>query len=120
MPNSIKHIIELSEEESVNKIFGSLVRLKEDTPAGSSDSLLIFNANSLWCGSAGCALEIVLFDDEGGWESVLSVNTGYSVSSAAEMPPVVKLGEHFEGGMRNLILGGSAPWVWRDNSYQLR
>jgi hypothetical protein len=102
--------VKLDEEESVDSIRVATARLRESTPSGQKDALVVFHENSFSCGSAGCLLEVFLQQKSGGMAKVLDVNVSE-----------VSLGKSYTKGVRNLRFNdGATTWVWTGKTFDLK
>lgn len=105
---ALRSLVKLEEQESVDDTFVAEVRLKQSTPAGSSDAIMVHRRSSFWCGSSGCRLEIYMLDDAS-TAPVMQLNVD-----------VVSLGRDYTNGYRNLRFEDAVTWVWDGSKYTIK
>ena len=115
-----KHFVSLSEEESVHNVLVALVRLRKLTPSDETDSVMVYDFNSAYCGSGGCQLSIFSDSSDGSREAIFSVSTGSGRDEQGNVYVGVSLGNDYTNGMRNLRFEESVTWVWDGTTYQLK
>lgn len=114
-----EHLISLSEDESVKSLSFAHVRLQQATPAGKTDSLLIYNYNQGMCGSAGCSLAI-LTRSNGVMQEIMDIAVQEDGETEDILYPAFSLGEQYTNGMRNLRFYNKVTWVWNGSKYELK
>ena len=96
------------------------MRLREDTSPTGLDALLMYNFNSINCGTGGCALTIFLESPEGVMKEVFSVTSDGGIDEDGHFYNALSLGNGYTNGMRNLRFNDSATWVWDGQTYNLK
>ena len=99
---------------SMNSPVGAISRVKvakvRNFTSDGRDALFIYNTNSTWCGSAGCALSLMVDKRE-----VLSVNAGDGTN------PGFMVTESMHYGMPDLYYEwGGVSWTFNGSSYNAR
>lgn len=114
-----KHLIEISEDDSVTSLSFAYVRLQEITPVEKKDSLLIYNYNRNMCGNAGCDLKI-LTQSNGLMHEILNIVVPVDDESKDILYPTVSLGQNYTNGMRNLRFLNQVTWIYNGSKYNLK
>jgi hypothetical protein len=115
-----KSLVKLEESDSAQNVRVAWVRLSKATPANEADSLMIYNANSAWCGSGGCTLTILTRSSNGQMSEIFGVNVGSGIDEKDNVDAGVSLGREFTKGMRNLRFYDSVTWIWSGKTYILK
>jgi hypothetical protein len=115
-----KLLVKLDEDESTHDLAFAYVRLKEHTPIGEYDSLILYNYNSTMCGSGGCALQIFTKNSDRNMREIFTIVSGSGRAENGGIDAGISLGKGFTKGMRNLRFEDQVTWIWNGREYALK
>lgn len=119
MARAHQSLLKTTEFDRIDLVQGAYVQLETNSISDLGwNTVLIFNGNRGYCGSAGCSLEAYGPPQKpgGSRELVLQVNIPRNITDNL---PAIEIGEYSNNGKRNLILVGRT-WVWNGSRYAIQ